>query len=170
MNVLIGLSSHDLHIKCFRRSLLAQLIACVFSHLVKLCFYCLPVVLVCMCSQRYETWRTNVAARANSLACCPKSWRSFDCRPPRWTFPTTASSTTPASLFWPTAWRQSEVSHAVCSHHGSHTERERVIEDVPFCSVIRGVLVLVLVIFGALRCFPSWLLTLRQWFSCISFF
>lgn len=50
-------------------------------------------------SQKYEIWKKNVASRVNSLACSLTSWRSFDCRPPRWTWPALASLTTPVSLF-----------------------------------------------------------------------
>lgn len=85
----------------------------------------------CLCSQRYEIWRRNVAARANSLACCPKSWTSFDCRPRRWTWPALASLTTPASLFWPMgwAWLLNEVSLATmtCAHTQRYNEHSQLV-------------------------------------------
>lgn len=76
------------------------------------CAFSWMCVLLVACSQRYETWRRNAAVRVNSLACCPKSWRSFACRPQKWTWPDQASSATPACQFWPTGWGwlQREVS------------------------------------------------------------
>ena len=73
---------------------------------------CFPCSLHLISSQRYESWKRSAVARVNSLACCPKSWRSFACRPQKWTWPAPASSTIPASLFWPTEWAslQNEVS------------------------------------------------------------
>lgn len=94
----------------------------------------------CMGSPRYETWRINVAARANSSACCPMSWRSFDYRLRRRTWPALASSTTPASRFWPTgwAWPRSEVSHTtvMCTHtwYSSTSCLERLLVTQVVCS------------------------------------
>lgn len=74
-------------------------------------------------SQRYEIWRRSVAPRANSLACCPKNWRSSACRPPRWIWLVLASSTTPAFLFWPMGWGWllNEVSRSVLQRGFAYT-------------------------------------------------
>lgn len=108
----------------------------VFFHLKWIGFYCVSVfpVYYLMCSQRYESWRTNVAAKANSLACCPKSWRSSDCRPRWWTWPALASLTILASLFWPMgwAWLLNEVGHTTMTWC-IHTPKYNLIQREYIC-------------------------------------
>lgn len=90
------------------------------------CCTCVYIVSFNTSSQRCETWRRNVAARVNSSACCPRSWTSFGCRPPKWTWPALAYLIIPASLFWPMgwAWLLSEVSHAIRTL--THTRKEHL--------------------------------------------